>query len=190
MAEFVLEMRDITKRFPGVLALDKAQLALRPGEVHCLLGENGAGKSTMMKILAGAQQKDDGAILLEGQEIQIQSPYHAQQLGISMIYQEFNLSPYLSVAENIFLGREPRIGRTPFIDWRRMYADALSRHNLKPNMDDVYAKELETLPPKVAKETVNRHTYREVRRHDQPSIGVGEGSQDSRTARIRGGAHP
>jgi ribose transport system ATP-binding protein len=124
MGEFVLEMRDITKRFPGVLALDKAQLQLRPGEVHCLLGENGAGKSTMMKILAGAQQKDSGAILLEGAEIQIHSPYHAQQLGISMIYQEFNLSPYLSVAENIFLGREPRIGRTPLIDWRRMYADA------------------------------------------------------------------
>ena len=124
MAEFVLEMCDITKRFPGVLALDKAQLQLRPGEVHCLLGENGAGKSTMMKILAGAQQKDDGAILLDGQEVQITSPHHAQQLGISMIYQEFNLSPYLSIAENIFLGREPRIGRSPFIDWRRMYADA------------------------------------------------------------------
>jgi ribose transport system ATP-binding protein len=124
MAEFVLEMRDITKRFPGVLALDKAQLQLRPGEVHCLLGENGAGKSTMMKILAGAQQKDDGAILLDGEEVQITSPHHAQQLGISMIYQEFNLSPYLSVAENIFLGREPRIGRSPFIDWRRMYTDA------------------------------------------------------------------
>ncbi len=124
MGEYVLEMRDITKRFPGVLALDKAQLQLRPGEVHCLLGENGAGKSTMMKILAGAQQKDSGAILLDGQEIEIHSPHHAQQLGISMIYQEFNLSPYLSVAENIFLGREPRIGRTPFIDWRRLYTDA------------------------------------------------------------------
>lgn len=124
MGEFVLEMRDITKRFPGVLALDKAQLQLRPGEVHCLLGENGAGKSTMMKILAGAQQKDSGAILIDGAEVEIQSPHHAQQLGISMIYQEFNLSPYLSVAENIFLGREPRIGRSPFIDWRKMYADA------------------------------------------------------------------
>jgi len=124
MGEYVLEMREITKRFPGVLALDKAHLQLRPGEVHCLLGENGAGKSTMMKILAGAQQKDSGAILLDGEEIEIHSPHHAQQLGISMIYQEFNLSPYLSVAENIFLGREPRMGRTPFIDWRRMYADA------------------------------------------------------------------
>jgi len=124
MSEYVLEMRDVTKRFPGVLALDKAQLALRPGEVHCLLGENGAGKSTLMKILAGAQPLDSGSILLDGEPVTIQSPHHAQELGISMIYQEFNLSPYLSVAENIFLGREPRLGRSPFIDWRRMYQDA------------------------------------------------------------------
>ena len=120
----ILEMRDITKRFPGVLALDRAKLHLRAGEVHCLVGENGAGKSTMMKILAGAQPMDSGEILLEGETIQIHSPHHAQQLGISMIYQEFNLSPYLSVAENIFLGREPRLGGSPFIDWQRMYREA------------------------------------------------------------------
>ncbi len=124
MGEYCLEMIGITKQFPGVLALDNARLELRPGEVHCLLGENGAGKSTMMKILAGAQPMDTGEIRLDGEAVHIQSPYHAQQLGISMIYQEFNLSPYLSVAENIFLGREPRIGRTPFVDWRRMRQDA------------------------------------------------------------------
>ena len=124
MGEFCLEMRNITKRFPGVLALDDAQLQLRPGEVHCLLGENGAGKSTMMKILAGAQPMDSGQIILHGEEVQIISPHHAQQLGISMIYQEFNLSPFLSVAENIFLGREPLIGRSPLVDWKRMYRDA------------------------------------------------------------------
>ncbi len=123
-SEFILEMLQITKRFPGVLALDKANLALRPGEVHCLLGENGAGKSTMMKILAGAQPMDSGEIFIDGEPVVITSPHHAQQLGISMIYQEFNLSPYLSVAENIFLGREPRIGRSPFIDWKRMYRDS------------------------------------------------------------------
>ena len=120
----VLEMRNMTKRFPGVLALDNAQLELLPGEVHCLLGENGAGKSTMMKILAGAQPMDSGEILLEGEPVHIQSPHHAQELGISMIYQEFNLSPFLSVAENVFLGREPRIGKTPLVDWKRMYQDA------------------------------------------------------------------
>jgi len=124
MGEYCLEMIGITKRFPGVLALDHARLELRPGEAHCLLGENGAGKSTMMKILAGAQPMDSGEIRLDGEPVHIQSPHHAQQLGISMIYQEFNLSPYLSVAENIFLGREPRIGRTPFVDWRRMREDA------------------------------------------------------------------
>jgi ribose transport system ATP-binding protein len=124
MGEVVLEMRDVTKRFPGVLALDKAQLKLYQGEVLCLLGENGAGKSTLMKILAGAQPMDEGEILLDGESVSIHSPHHAQQLGISMIYQEFNLSPFLSVAENIFLGREPRIGKSPLIDWRRLYREA------------------------------------------------------------------
>jgi len=124
MGECVLQMRDITKRFPGVLALDQAQLTLHAGEVLCLLGENGAGKSTLMKILAGAQPMDEGEILLYGEPVHIHSPHHAQTLGISMIYQEFNLSPFLSVAENIFLGREPRLGKTPFIDWKRMYDEA------------------------------------------------------------------
>ena len=124
MSEFVLEMKEITKQFPGVLALDKVNFDLRPGEVHCLVGENGAGKSTLMKILAGAQPMDSGEIRLSDAPIQIHSPHHAQTLGISMIYQEFNLSPYLSVAENIFLGREPHIGRTPFIHWSKMYRDA------------------------------------------------------------------
>lgn len=124
MSEFVLEMRNITKRFPGVLALNDVQFDLRPGEVHCLVGENGAGKSTLMKILAGAQPMDSGAVYLSGQEIKILNPHHAQQLGISMIYQEFNLSPFLSVAENIFLGREPRFGRSPFVNWPKMYNDA------------------------------------------------------------------
>jgi len=124
MSEFVLEMRNVTKRFPGVLALNDTQLDLQPGEVHCLVGENGAGKSTLMKILAGAQPMDSGEIILSGEPVTVYSPHHAQQLGISMIYQEFNLSPFLSVAENIFLGREPRIGKTPFINWGKMYRDA------------------------------------------------------------------
>ncbi len=124
MSEYVLEMTDVVKRFPGVLAVNKAQLKLRPGEVHCLLGENGAGKSTLMKILAGAQPMDAGEIRIAGAPVHIASPHHAQQLGVSMIYQEFNLSPYLSVAENIYLGREPRIAKTPFVNWTKMYADA------------------------------------------------------------------
>lgn len=134
MSEYVLEMKDVVKRFPGVVAVKGGQLALKAGEVHCLLGENGAGKSTMMKILAGAQPMDEGTILLDGEPVHLHSPHHAQQLGIAMIYQEFNLSPFLSVAENIYLGREPRIAKTPFIHWGKMYADArevLARINVR-----------------------------------------------------------
>jgi ribose transport system ATP-binding protein len=124
MNDLLLEMRGIVKRYPGVVAVDGAQLTLKPGEVHCLVGENGAGKSTLMKILAGAVQPDEGEIRLEGEPIRIDSPQHAQRLGISMIYQEFNLTPFQSVAENIFLGREPRYGKTPFINWPKLRADA------------------------------------------------------------------
>ena len=103
----VLEMRHIRKTFPGVVALDDVDFELRRGEVHILLGENGAGKSTLMKILSGAYEKSAGQIVLDGAEVEIKNPKHAQTLGISTIYQEFNLIPQLSVGENIFLGREP-----------------------------------------------------------------------------------
>jgi ribose transport system ATP-binding protein len=103
----VLEMLNIRKTFPGVVALDDVSFDLRKGEVHVLLGENGAGKSTLMKILSGAYQKTAGRILIEGREVEIKSPRHARQLRISTIYQELNLIPHLSAAENIFLGREP-----------------------------------------------------------------------------------
>src|SRR6266487_1782092 len=103
----VLEMRHIRKTFPGVVALDDVDFELRRGEVHILLGENGAGKSTLMKILSGAYQKSDGQIILDGAEVEIKNPKHAQTLGISTIYQEFNLIPHLPIGENIFLGREP-----------------------------------------------------------------------------------
>ncbi len=104
--KLALQMRNIRKTFPGVVALDDVSLELRRGEVHILLGENGAGKSTLMKILSGAYQKDGGQILLNGQEVEIKNPKHARELGIGIIYQELNLVPHLSAAENIFLGRE------------------------------------------------------------------------------------
>jgi ribose transport system ATP-binding protein len=103
-----LRMQGIRKEFPGVLALDNVALDVRAGEVHVLLGENGAGKSTLMKILCGAQKPDSGKIWFEGQEISLESPRHAQKLGIGIIHQELMLVPELTVAENIFLGREPR----------------------------------------------------------------------------------
>jgi ribose transport system ATP-binding protein len=119
-----LEMRNISKQYPGVRALDDVSLSVGVGEIHALLGENGAGKSTMMKILAGAQSKDGGEILLNGQVVQIDSPQKAMSLGISIIYQEFNLVPYLSAGENIYLGREPRAAIPGFVDFKKLYADA------------------------------------------------------------------
>lgn len=105
--EIALHMQHISKTFPGVIALDDVDFELRKSEVHILLGENGAGKSTLMKILSGAYHAGSGKIVLNGQEIEIRSPKHAQTLGISIIYQELNLVPQLSSAENVFLGREP-----------------------------------------------------------------------------------
>jgi ribose transport system ATP-binding protein len=118
----VLEMRGIRKAFPGVVALDGVDLTLHAGEVHVLLGENGAGKSTLMKILSGAYRKDAGTILINGHDADIQSPRDALARGIRVIYQELNLVPHLSVAENIHLGAAPT--RLPgVIDWRRLHDD-------------------------------------------------------------------
>ncbi|HBY09493.1 MAG TPA: D-xylose ABC transporter ATP-binding protein [Chloroflexi bacterium] len=114
MSEVLVLMEGIEKQFPGVHALNQCQFELRAGEVHALVGENGAGKSTMMKILAGVYHKDAGHIYLENQEVEVQNPRLAQNLGISMIHQELNLMPHLTVAQNIFIGREPR-GKVSFI---------------------------------------------------------------------------
>jgi ribose transport system ATP-binding protein len=114
----LLQMRGITKRFYGVPVLDGVDLDAVAGEVHAIVGENGAGKSTLMKILAGAHQPDAGTILLDGQEVRFGHPREAQERGVSIIYQEFNLLPERTVAQNIFLGREPTRG--PFVDKRAM----------------------------------------------------------------------
>jgi len=121
-------MRNISKRFPGVQALTNVNFSAYPGEVMALVGENGAGKSTLMKILCGAYQKDGGQILINGQEVQIENPHRAQDVGIAIIYQEFNLTPNQTTAANIFIAREPRYadlrGRVGFVDRRKMEADA------------------------------------------------------------------
>jgi ribose transport system ATP-binding protein len=108
MDKSLVLMEGIDKSFPGVHALDHCDFELRAGEIHALVGENGAGKSTLMKILAGVYSKDDGKILYKGQEVNIPSPRSAQDLGISMIHQELNLMGHLTVAQNIYIGREPR----------------------------------------------------------------------------------
>ncbi len=114
MSDLLVEMEGIEKSFPGVHALSQARFELRPGEVHALVGENGAGKSTLMKVLAGVYIKDAGRIVVKGHEVEIPNPRAAQHLGICMIHQELNLMPHLTVAQNIFIGREPR-KRLPFL---------------------------------------------------------------------------
>jgi ribose transport system ATP-binding protein len=117
-------MENISKSFPGVKALDHVNLELYTGKVLALLGENGAGKSTLMKILSGVYTKDSGDIYFEGNKIDIHSPKHAQSLGIAIIHQELNLLPYLSIAENIFIGREFTKNMTGRIDWKKLYRES------------------------------------------------------------------
>ncbi len=120
--DFILTMEAISKSFPGVQALSAVDFTLKRGEIHCLVGENGAGKSTLIKVLTGVDTPDSGKITLDGKEIHTRSPQHAQTLGISTVYQEVNLCPNLTVAENILIGREARkLGR---IDWSRTNAQA------------------------------------------------------------------
>ncbi|WP_261720393.1 sugar ABC transporter ATP-binding protein [Streptomyces sp. FZ201] len=123
MPEEVLAVRGLGKTFPGVRALDGVDLTLRAGEVHALIGENGAGKSTLIKLLTGVYRPDEGTIVFEGREVSFATPLEAQKAGISTIYQEVNLIPLLSVARNLFLGREPR-NRFGVLDMARMNREA------------------------------------------------------------------
>ncbi len=117
----LLQMRGIDKTFPGVHALDHVDLEVAAGEVHCLLGENGAGKSTLMKVLMGVYRPDAGEIVLEGRRVAIANPHQASAHGITMVFQELNLVPVLSVAENVFLGNEPLlVGPLGIVDWRAL----------------------------------------------------------------------
>ena len=116
--DFILAMNGISKTFPGVNALENVDFTLKRGEIHALVGENGAGKSTLIKVLTGVEHPDAGLIELDGNLIQVRSPQHSQEIGISTVYQEVNLCTNISVAENIMLGYEPR--RFGSIDWKRM----------------------------------------------------------------------
>ena len=114
MGEVILTMKGIDKRFPGVHALNNVDFEVRSGEVHALMGENGAGKSTLMKVLTGIYSKDAGTITFEGKEVEFHNPREAQQAGIVIVHQELNMMGHLTVAQNIFIGREPKRG--PFIN--------------------------------------------------------------------------
>ena len=121
----ILQAIGITKEFPGVRALEDISFDLNPGEVHVLIGENGAGKSTLAKILMGVYTPDKGEILIEGKAVRINSPLEARNYGISGVHQEFMLVPWLNVAQNIFINREPKIWHgLPFIDHRKMHEES------------------------------------------------------------------
>ncbi|WP_462411421.1 sugar ABC transporter ATP-binding protein [Neobacillus sp. Marseille-QA0830] len=134
-SEILLRAEGISKRFPGVKALSNVHFHLRRGEIHSLMGENGAGKSTLIKVLTGVYEKDEGTFYLDDQEINPVSPQDAQRLGISTVYQEINLCENLSVAENIFIGREPK--KRGRIDWKEMNrrAETILSERLKINID-------------------------------------------------------
>jgi rhamnose transport system ATP-binding protein len=123
MSEYILELKEISKRFGNVEVLHGVSFTLKPGEVHALLGENGAGKSTLIKVITGIHQPDGGEIYLNDQRVRFDNPLQSRQAGIAAIYQELSLCPDLNVAENIFLGRQPTTagGR---IDWRKLYSEA------------------------------------------------------------------
>ncbi len=135
MSDYLIELIDITKTFPGVRALDNVSMKVISGEVHALVGENGAGKSTLIKILAGVFRPDGNksVIKIAGEEVELNNPIIAQECGVSVIYQEFNLLPYLSVTENIFLGRLPT-KKSGIIDWKKANSNA-SEILLSLNLD-------------------------------------------------------
>jgi simple sugar transport system ATP-binding protein len=135
----LIEMRGINKSFGAVKALSDVNLFVRPGEILGLVGDNSAGKSTLMKILTGAYHRDSGDVLISGQPTNFRSPHESRDLGIEMIYQDFALCGNMDVGQNIFLGRWPRRG--PFIDRKRMYSEANDvLQRLKVNVNSVYQR--------------------------------------------------
>ncbi len=132
----ILDMREITKRFPGLVALDRVNFAVQSGEIHALLGQNGAGKSTLMKVLAGVYPIEDGEIRIDGQPVRFTHPRDALQAGIGIVYQDLSLVPQLSVADNIFLGRELGssvvIDQTAILKRTQTILDELGVHDIDP----------------------------------------------------------
>ncbi len=172
--KILLEMKGIGKTFPGVKALQGVNLRVREGQVHALLGENGAGKSTLIKILSGAYTRDEGEIFFEGQKVDIRGPQDAQALGISTIYQEFNLARNLTIAENIFMGHLPSKGG--IVDWATAKAqsqDILKRLGVDLSVDTL-TSELSVAEQQLVEiaKSLNRRTR--ILIMDEPSAVLGE----------------
>ncbi len=137
----VLEVREVSKHFPGVQALKQVSMDVLTGEVHALLGENGAGKSTLMKIISGLIPSDSGRILIDGKEVHFHSPREALEAGVALVQQELSLIPYLSIGENIFLGRWPR--KRAQVDWQHIFSEAkdlMARFGVEENPDTLVEK--------------------------------------------------
>lgn len=134
----ILEMKKINKKFPGVVALSNVDFRLFPGEIHAVMGQNGAGKSTLVNVLTGVYKQESGIVLLEGRQIKPDSPLAAQKLGINTVYQEVNLCLNLTVAENMFIGREPMsYGKINWKEMNRMARDVLSRLNISIDVTQI-----------------------------------------------------
>ena len=137
MAEEILKMVNITKRFAGITALDRVQFSCSKGEVHVLAGENGAGKSTILKILAGIHQADEGEIYFHGKKVEIRNPGQSQKLGIAMVFQELTLVGEMTVWENIYLNQEPvtRLGRINRREIKKRILDVMDRYGIHIDPD-------------------------------------------------------
>ena len=125
-----IELRNVSKRFGSVIALNDVSIAVRPGEVHCLLGDNGAGKSTLIKILSGVHRPTEGQILLNGAPVVFRSPRDATDAGVATVFQDLGLIPLMSISRNFFLGREPERGVFPFRRFDKDHANAVARQAL------------------------------------------------------------
>ncbi len=172
----VIELKGISKDFPGVHALVNVDVAFARGEVHAIVGQNGAGKSTIVKILAGVYKPDGGSILMNGRPVSIDSPQNARRLGLAVIYQEFQLIPSLSIAENMFLGREPlrRGAAGLFVDWGRLHASSREiLSQLASNLDPVTpVSELSTSDQQIVEIAKALSTNAEVILMDEPTASL------------------
>ena len=122
MSEYGVEVKNLTKRFPGVVALKNMSIGIRPGEIHGLIGENGAGKSTLIKVLTGVHTPEEGEIYVDGQKVVFHNPVQSREAGIACVYQELNIVKQLSVTDNVFMGRA--VKKNGLLDYPRMYEEA------------------------------------------------------------------